>query len=361
MKKDLNEAVSSTQRAVSNKSILAVLEGILITAKDNKIILRGNDMEMGIEYTVAGVIEEEGSVVLTSRYFSEIVRKFPDGNIEISCDDSYKVNIRCSNSNIDLIGLNPQGFPEIPSVNENNAITLKQEILRNMIRQVVFSVSIDEKMPVLTGCLLESADNCIYMVSIDGYRMSFRKEYILGIKEGVTVVIPGKALNEVARLLKEDDKEVSIHYGKNQILFDFGNCKLITKLLQGDYLNYKSIYPDSYETEIEVETKALLDAADRANLIITEDKRTPVKFEIDDKYAKVYSVTDIGRVEETVKISKEGKDISIAFNPKFIMDALKNIEDEKIKISFSGSIGPCVISPINSDEFSYVILPVRTN
>ncbi|MCK5812337.1 MAG: DNA polymerase III subunit beta [Clostridiales bacterium] len=361
LKKDLNEAVSSAQRAVSNKSILTVLEGILITAKDDKIILRGNDMEMGIEYTVTGKIEQEGSVVLTSRYFSEIVRKFPEDEIEINCDENFKVHITCQNSTIDLIGLNPQGFPEIPSIDEENTITLKQEILRNMIKQVVFSVSIDEKMPVLTGSLLETAENCIYMVAIDGYRMSYRKEYLLGTKEGVSVVIPGKALNEVARLLKNDDEDVSIHYGKNQILFNFGNCKLITKLLQGDYLNYKSIYPENYDTEIEVNTKQILASVDRANLVITEDKRTPVKFEIDDLSMIITSATDIGKVEETISIKKEGNDLSIAFNPKFIMDALKNIEDEVIKISFSGSIGPCVISALNSDEFSYVILPVRTN
>lgn len=199
------------------------------------------------------------------------------------------------------------------------------------------------------------------MVAIDGYRMSYRKEYVLGIKEGVSVVIPGKALNEVARLLKNDEEDVSIHYGKNQILFDFGNCKLITKLLQGDYLNYKSIYPENYDTEVEVDTKKILDSVDRANLVITEDKRTPVKFEIDDLSMIITSSTDIGKVEETISIKKEGNDLSIAFNPKFIMDALKNIEDEIVKISFSGSIGPCVISALNSDEFSYVILPVRTN
>jgi len=360
LKKDLNEAVSSTQRAVSNKSILTVLEGILITAKDNKIILRGNDMEMGIEYTVPGKIEEEGSVVLTSRYFYEIVRKFPEGVIAISCDDTFKVNINSNDLNIDLIGLNPQGFPDIPKVDEENAITIKQEILKNMIKQVIFSVSFDEKMPVLTGSLIETMENSIHMIAIDGYRMSYRKEYVLGIKEGVSVVIPGKALNEVARLLKENEQDVSIHYGQNQIMFIFKNCKLITKLLQGDYINYKTIYPDSYETEVEINTQLLLDAVDRANLIIIEDKKTPIKFEITEENIKISSVTDIGKVEEKIKIKKEGNDLNISFNPKFIIDALKNIDDEKIKISFSGSIGPCVISSLTSDEFSYVILPVRT-
>lgn len=360
-KKDLNEAVLSTQKAVSNKSILSVLDGLLLTVKNNKIILRGNDMEMGIEYTIPGKIEEEGSVILNSKYFSEIVRKFPDSKIEIYCDSEYKVNIKCENSIIDLIGLNPEGFPEIPVVIKENEITLKQEILKDMIRKIVFSVSLDEKMPVLTGCLLETIENCIYMVSIDGYRMSYRKEYILGVKEGISVIIPGKALNEISKLLKDNDSDVNIYYGENQILFNFGNCKLITKLLEGEYINYKSIYPDDYSTEIEIDRINLLNSVERAKLIIIEDVKTPVKFDINENEIEISSITDIGKVDEKVKIKKEGNDLTIFFNPKYLIDVLKNIDDEKIKISFSGEIGPCVLSPINNDEFSYVILPVRTN
>jgi len=360
-KKDLNAAVFSTQKAVSNKSILSVMDGLLLTVENNKIILRGNDMEMGIEYTIPGIIEEEGSVIVNSKYFSDIIRKFPDEEITISCNSEYKVNILCDNSVIDLNGMSPDGFPEIPTVNNENEISLKQDILKDMIKKIIFSVSLDEKMPVLTGCLLETGENFIYLVSIDGYRMSYRKEYILGVKKGISVIIPGKALSEISKLLKDDDSDVTIYYEKNQILFNFGNCKLITKLLQGDYINYKSIYPDTFITEVIVETKKLLSSVERANLIIIEDVKTPVKFIIEENIINIFSITDIGKVEEKVNIEKEGEDLTISFNPKYLIDVLKNIEDEKFKISFSGEIGACVLSPINNDEFSYVILPVRTN
>jgi DNA polymerase-3 subunit beta len=216
-------------------------------------------------------------------------------------------------------------------------------------------------MPVLTGALLESGENFLLMVTIDGYRMSLRKESVLGMKEGLRIVIPGKALAELSRLIKNEEESVHMFYEKNQILFDFGSLIFVSKLIQGDYIAYKSIYPDQYDTTVEVNTDDLQDSIERAGLVIDEERKNPVSFEIKDEQMTVLSKTEIGNVTEVVSVEKEGQDIYLSFNSKFLLDVLKNIEEETVKLSFSGELGPCVIEPVQGSDFSYVILPVRTS
>lgn len=359
-KTELLEAVSAVQRAVSNKNIFTVLEGILITAIGDKVILRGNDMEKGIEYTIDGNIENEGSVIVNSRIFGDIARKMPNGNISVNIDDLYNVKIDSGNIHMDIKGMDPEGFPEIPEVNKENSIEIDQEFLKEMIRQVIFSVGSDDSKPIFKGALIESQENSLNMVSLDGYRMSVRRESLLGVKEGMNVVVPGKALAEVMRLLKSDDEKVNIYYENSQILFKMGNCKLVSNLLQGEYLNYRSIYQSQkFDTEVIVEKEAILESVDRAMLVITEDRKSPVLINIEDDYLTINSKTELGAVNEKISIEKTGHDISISFNPKFLVDVFKTVNDEKLKISFAGE-NLCIIEPVNGEEFLYVVLPVRT-
>jgi len=359
-KTELLEAVSAVQRAVSNKNIFTVLEGILITANDNKIILRGNDMEKGIEYTIDGSVENKGSVIVNSRIFGDIARKMPNGNISINVDESYNVKIDSGNIHMDIKGMDPEGFPEIPEVNKENSIEIDQEFLKEMIRQVIFSVGSDDSKPIFKGALIESQENSLNMVSLDGYRMSIRRESLLGTKEGMNVVVPGKALAEVMRLLKNDDEKVNIYYENSQILFEMGNCKLVSNLLQGEYLNYRSIYQSQkFDTEIIVDKENILESVDRAMLVITEDRKSPVLMTIEDESLIINSKTELGAVKEKLNIEKTGHDISISFNPKFLIDVFKTVNDEKLKISFAGE-NICIIEPVIGEEFLYVVLPVRT-
>lgn len=360
-KTDLLEAVSAVQRAVSNKNIFTVLEGILINAANEDIILRGNDMEKGIEYKISGNVKKEGSVIVNSRIFGDIARKMPAGNIKITTDDQYNVKIDSGNIHMDIKGMDPEGFPPIPEVNKEKSIEIDQEFLREMIRQVIFSVGNDDSKPIFKGALVESMENSLNMVSLDGYRMSIRRESLLGTKEGMNVVVPGKALSEVMRLLKNDDDKVSIYYENSQILFNMGNCKLVSNLLQGEYLNYRSIYQSQkYDTEIIIDRENIMESIDRAMLVITEDRKSPVTMNINDNEIVINSKTELGAVTEKIKLEKTGQDLDIAFNPKFLLDVFKNINDERIKISFAGQDGPCVIEPVNGEEFLYVVLPVRT-
>lgn len=357
----LCETVLSVQKAVSSKSIIPVLEGILIVAEKDRITFTGNDMETAVECVLTGMVEEEGSVVINARIFSEIVKKLPDNSIDIISYPDYKVEINCKHAHFEIRGLNPEGFPAVPKVDRSKSIEISSFILKEIIRQTVFSISEDGKMPVLTGALMESGEKTLRMVTIDGYRMSLRCEPVLGIKEGLRLIIPGKSLQELNRLIKNDEETVHIYYEKNQVLFDFGNMKFVSKLIQGEYIAYRSIYPEQYETVIRVRTRDLLESIERASLVINEDRKNPVQFAIRDEQMTVLSKTEIGSMTETVFIDKEGKDMHLAFNSRFFLDVLKNLEEEKIKVSFAGELGPCVLEPMEGDAFSYVILPVRTS
>lgn len=360
-KTDLLEAVSAVQRAVSNKNIFTVLEGILIAAADNKVILRGNDMEKGIEYTISGDVSEGGSVIVNSRIFGDIARKMPSGNISIQVDENYNVQVDSGSIHLDIKGMDPEGFPPIPEVNKENSIEIDQEFFKEMIRQVIFSVGSDDSKPIFKGALIESQENSLNMVSLDGYRMSIRRESLLGTKEGMNLVVPGKALSEVMRLLKNEDEVVHIYYENSQILFDMGNCKLVSNLLQGEYLNYRSIYQSqNFDTEIIVDKENILESVDRSMLVITEDRKSPIKMNITDNEITILSKTELGAVTEKITVEKTGHDLDISFNPKFLMDVFKTVNDEKLKISFSGQ-NICIIEPVNGEEFLYVVLPVRAS
>ncbi len=359
-KSDMLEAVSAVQRAVSNKNIFTVLEGIIITASDNKVILRGNDMEKGIEYTIDGNVSENGSVIVNSRIFGDIARKMPSGIISINVDENYNVQVDCGSIHMDIKGMDPDGFPEIPEVNKENSIEIDQEFFKEMIRQVIFSVGNDDSKPIFKGALIESQENSLNMVSLDGYRMSIRRESLLGTKEGMNVVVPGKALSEVMRLLKNDNEKLNIYYENSQILFDMGNCKLVSNLLQGEYLNYKSIYQSQkFDTEIIVNKESIFESVDRSMLVITEDRKSPILMNINDEGLTINSKTELGAITEKISIEKSGHDINISFNPKFLIDVFKTVNDEKIKISFAGE-NICIIEPVNGEDFLYVVLPVRT-
>ena len=359
-KTELLEAVSAVQRAVSNKNIFTVLEGILITAADNKIILRGNDMEKGIEYTINGIVGETGSVIVNSRIFGDIARKMPSGNINIEIDEKYNVKVDCGKIHMDIKGMDPEGFPPIPEVDKEKSIEIDQGFFKEMIRQVIFSVGNDDSKPIFKGALIESQENSLNMISLDGYRMSIRRESLLGTKEGMNVVVPGKALAEVMRLLKNDEEILNIYYENSQILFDMGNCKLVSNLLQGEYLNYKSIYQSQkFDTEIIVDKETIFESVDRSMLVITEDRKSPILMNIIDDEMVINSKTELGAVTERIAIEKTGHDLNISFNPKFLVDVFKTVNDEKIKISFAGE-NICIIEPVNGEDFLYVVLPVRT-
>lgn len=356
-KQELIEAVTTVQKAVMPKATLPVLEGIYIEAKDG-VKFVGNCFDLGIEYKINADDIEEGSIVINSRMFGEIVRKLPDEEILVQSKDNFIVIIESGNSYFEIKGFSSEGYPLLPTIEEEKKITISQNSLRDMIRKTIYAISTDENRRILTGSLLEAYEGDFAMVSLDGFRLAIAKTLI---KEDVhfKAVIPGKNLNEIHKILEQTDKEVKITLSKNQALFEIEKCRIISKLLDGEYMNYKGFIPEQFETVIVTNVNEITRSIERASLITNEDKRFPVKFIVNDENMMITSNAEVGISKEEIDIKMDGNNMVIGFNPRYLLDSLKVIEDENIVISFSSSIGPSVIKPESGDKYTFMILPVR--
>jgi DNA polymerase-3 subunit beta len=358
-KENLLEGINIVQKAVSTKTTLPILEGILLDAGDH-LKLTGNDLEIGIECLVDADIKRQGSIVLNSRMFGEIVRRLPDSEVLLEVKENNVVLIECEKSLFEIKGLAAAGFPALPIIEMEDGLKISQKLIKDMIKQTIFAVSVDENRPVLTGSLIEYKDESLTIVSIDGFRLALRKSGIDGGPVERSVVVPGKTLNEISKIMQSVDDDITIYTTKNQVLFDLGNCKVVSRLLEGEYLNYRGIIPQDFETKIRINTKDLLASFERASLIITaEERRYPVKLNISDDIMVITSNTDVGAVREEIRLEMDGNKVDIAFNPRYFIDALRVIDEEIVDIFFTSSIGPCTIRPVEGDGFAYLILPIR--
>lgn len=357
-KETLIEGINIVQKAVSSKTTLPILEGILIEASD-QFKLTGNDLEIGIECFVEADIREQGTIVLNSRMFGDIVRRMPESEVLIEVKDNNLVIIECENSHFEIKGLPAAGYPALPTIQMDNAFTINQKVVRDMIKHTIFAVGLDENRPILTGSLIECKNDELTFVSIDGFRLALRRYPTDNEYTKFNVVVPGKTLNEIVKILQPVEEQMTIYNSNNQILFDIGNCKVVSRLLDGEYLNYKSIIPQDHETKIRVTTKEMLSSIERASLITAEEKKYPVKFKIHDDKVTISSSTEIGNVREELRVDMSGNKLEIGFNPRYFIDALKVIEDEEVDIYFTSSIGPCTLRPVEGNSFAYMILPVR--
>ncbi len=357
-KEQLLEGINIVQKAVSTKTTLPILEGILLEAHD-EFKMTGNNLELGIECFINADIMERGSIVLNSKMFGDIARRLPDSEVLIEVKENNTVIIECDNSHFELRGMPSDSFPALPSIERQNILKVSQKAVRDMIRQTLFAVSTDENRPILTGSLIQCIENEITFVSIDGFRMAVRKSINNEGFSEFSVVVPGKTLNEIVKILQPVDEEISIYSSHNQILFEIGNCRVVSRLLEGEYLNYKSIIPKEYETSVRLKTEDLLSSLERASLITADEKKYPVKFNISDDKIIITSNTEIGAVREEVRVEVNGSNMDVGFNPRYFIEALKVIDDEEIDIYFNSSIGPCTIRPLEGDNFAYMILPVR--
>jgi len=356
-KNDLNEAISTVQKAVMAKATLPILEGIYIEAKE-KVRLIGNSFDLGIEYSINGDIMEEGSIVLNSRIFGDIIRKLPDSEVFFEVKDNFNTIIECGNSYFEIKGMASGGFPMLPEIEEEKKVNIPQVLLKDMIKKTLYAISTDENRKILTGSLIEVKDGEFTMVSLDGFRLAIARVLI---KENVefNAVIPGKNLNEIHKILEQIEDEIKITLSENQALFEMNGCRILSKLLNGEYMNYRNFIPEQFETVITVDTKELISSIERASLITNDDKRYPVKFAITDDKLMITSSAEIGISKEELDVEIDGGDMTISFNPRYLLDSLKVIDEEKIKLSFSSSIGPSVIKPVEGERFIFMVLPVR--
>ena len=357
------KAINSVVKAVASKTTMPILEGILIQTNENEIKLTTYDLEIGIEYIMEAEIKEQGSTVVNATMFSEIIRKLPDTEITIYINEQNLLVIECEGSLYKLATMNPDEFPELPKINIENSLELEQNTLKNMIRKTIFGVSIEENRPIFTGCLFEAINNKLNVVSVDGFRLAWRSKFLNERTSDFKAVIPGKTLNEVNKIISDSYDSIKIGISKNQALFEMENCKIVTRILDGEFLNYMNIVPKTWETRIKVNKNNIQDCFERISLIsassIEKEKKYPVKITIDIGKVTISCTNQTGDAKEEIYVATEGKNLEAGFNPKYFLDALKSIEDEEVYIDFGTNISPCVIRPVESEDYTYMILPIR--
>ena len=362
-KDTLLKALNSVIKGVASKTTNPILEGILIQTNDNQIKLTTYDMELGIEYVIDSEIKEQGSTVVNAIMFSEIIRKLPDSEIYITLNENNLLEIECEGALYKLTTMNPDEFPELPKIEVENSIDLEQNMLKNMIRKTIFAVSTEENRQIFTGCLFEVENNKLNVVAVDGFRLALRSIYLPVKVSNFKAVIPGKTLNEITKILSDSFDNVKIGIAKNQALFEMENCKIVSRTLDGEFLNYKSVIPNTWETRIRVNKNSLQDSFERISLIsassIEKEKKYPVKVSVDIGKIIISCTNQTGEAKEEIFISTEGKNIEAGFNPKYFLDTLKAIDDEEVFVEFGTSISPCLVKPIENSEYIYMILPIR--
>lgn len=355
----LLSAISTASRAVAPKSSIPALEGILVEA-GTQLRLTGYNLETGIQTTVPAEIREKGSLVLSARLFGDIVRKMPDDTVVFTATN-YMVNIRCGLSEFNILGTDPEEFPELPSVDQQNALTIRQSVLRSMIAQTLFAVSDNESRPVHTGSLFEVDETGLTVVSVDGYRLALRKEQVDSCQGALpfSFVVPGAALSEVEKICAAEDG-VTVTQGARHILFQTGETVLVCRRLEGEFLAYRNAIPRNNAIQITGETKALLSSIERVSLIISDKLKSPLRCVFGDGILSITTKTGIGDAADQCPIQGNGGDLEIGFNNRYLMDALKAAPAEKLRMEFSSGVAPCVILPAEGEEnFTYMVLPVR--
>ena len=362
-KDNIIKALNSVVKGVASKTTMPILEGILIQTNEDEIKLTTYDLEIGIEYTMKCDIVENGSTVVNATMFTEIIRKLPNSEINISVNENNLLIIECEGSLYKLATMNPDEFPELPKIEIENSIIVEQGTLKNMIKKTIFAVSTDENRPIFSGCLFEIKNNKLNIVAIDGFRLALRNINLPVPVNDFKAVIPAKTLNEVIKILSDSFETVKIGVAKNQALFEMENCKLVTRILDGEFLNYNSVIPTSWQTRVRVNKKNLQNSFERISLIssssIEKEKKYPVKVAVDIGKMTISCTNQTGEAKEDVYISTEGKYLEAGFNPKYFLDCLKAIDDEEIFVEFGSNISPCLVKSVENNDYVYMILPIR--
>ena len=359
----LSKTLNIVSKAVPTRTTSKIMEGILIIAKDNKLVLSATDTNILIEETIEAEILEEGEVVIPSKLFTNIIRMLPNENVSIMFNEETKeINVDCKNSTSKIIGFSSDEYPKIKTENINNNIKLEKELFKSMIQKTAFSASVEDSKGVLTGILLEISENEIKMVAIDGFRMAINKNEVIS-NERTEVIVPARLLLDVSKIIntESDNEFIEIKTNENKIVLIFDNTKVIINLLNGDFIKYSNIIPKNNDINIRVIKNDLAESIERAAILTNEQNHNLIKFRINDKEMELTSLSEIGKINEKVEIIKDGPDIEIGFNSRYLIDLLKVIEDEEIMIYMTNSVSPCLIKPLTGDKYIYLILPVRIN
>ena len=358
-KSNLVKGVSIVSKAVPSKTTMPILECILIDATTDIIKFTANDMELGIETIVEGEIVKKGVIAIDAKIFSEIVRKLPDNEVVIETDENLQTTITCERAKFNISSKSGEDFSYLPFIEKNETIKLSQFTLKEIIRQTIFSIADNDSNKLMTGELFQIQDNMLKVVSLDGHRISIRKTELKNSYPSRKVVVPGKTLMEVSKILSgEAESEVNISFTNNHIVFEFDNTVVVSRLIEGEYFRIDQMLSSDYDTKVKINKKEFLSCIDRATLLVKEGDKKPIIINILDDVMELKIKSQIGSMNEEILINKEGKDLLIGFNPKFLIDALRVIEDEEVTIYLMNAKAPCFIKDEN-ESYIYLILPVN--
>ncbi|MDD4815750.1 MAG: DNA polymerase III subunit beta [Clostridia bacterium] len=358
---DLCDAVITVSRAISTKTTNPILEGIKIVAEDGIVTLSATDLELSIEKKIKAEVKIEGETVVPGRFFGELIKKLTNERIELKLNDNNSLKIKYTDSETIIQCFPVYEFPCFKKLESNDFFGIEQKNFKNLINKTAFSVAIDDTRPILKGCLFEIENGKIKTVALDGFRLALNSQKIKESNLSASVVVPARSLNEIAKLLDDSDKIINIYFQRNFLMVDLEDCIITTRLLEGEFINYKQIISSEFETKITINKKQLEDALERASLLSKIGQNNLVQFDIRDQNLCITSRSEIGNIKENLSIVFKGKEFVIAFNARYFMEALKVNQEEFINIKFNSAQNPCVITPFDGDQdrYLYLILPVR--
>ena len=355
----LSDAVANLQRAVTPRSSLQILEGILLSAEKNKLTLMAYNMEISMRKELPIICEEEGDIVISAKILFEIIRKVKGENIEILVDQRSVCHISSGVSSFDIMGMKSEDFPEMPNVAEYKTLTLSSEQLKSIVRQTVFAASqIEGTRPVLTGINFEVNGKELKAVAIDGNRLAIRKEMINN-DTNIEFIVSARAISEAVKIIGEKEEDIIIRVGTRNISFDIDGYVMTSRLLEGKYIEYSRSIPESFTQEIRVKVNEIIEIIERISLVIVSDQtKSPIRCSFEQDKVTFTCSSDIGRAKDFLNIDLKGNDFTIGFNSRYLIDALKATESEEVYIRFNGSTAAAVITPVSGDEYIYLVLPM---
>ncbi len=358
LRTDLVAAVSNVSRAVSAKASIPALEGVLIKAYGEKINISGYNLEIGITTDIEASIRQEGEIVLSARLFLDIVRRLPEEIVQIETDDRMVTYITCGKVDYQIVGMSSVEYPDLPSFQQTDGITLNAKVLRDMIRQTVYAVSDNYSKPIYTGSLFEIRDSVLRIIAIDGFRMAIRSEAVES-DSNTSFVVPGKTQMEVLKLLTDDNENTDIIVGQRHITFKINHYRVISRLIEGTFLDYQSTIPAGSKTELVIGTRMMIESVERMSLLNSDRIQSPVRCKFTENEIRLSCASAVGRANDIITVPIAGDSVEIGFNNRYMLEALKNTDTDEVRITLNGPVSPIVIRPVKGDSFLSIVVPVR--
>ena len=356
---DLSDAAQKVSKAIASKTVNPALECIKLTAKGDYLTLAATDMEFFIQKMVKAEVFMEGEVLVKGKYFTEFIQKLDKEQVELAVLDQGKLTVKYTDAESSMPAMDAKEFPVVKTETGKNNITLKRGELKELIAKVAFSCSTDDTRPILKGALLEVKENVVTAVALDGFRLALCKKHLDDSTGDMKAIVPARILMEISRFLDDGEDSVTLTFQENGMVVEIEDTVIYGRLLEGTFIDYKQVIPEAFITNLVVDKNQMENGISRASICARGDKNNLIKFNIQEKFISITADTEIGKVNENIPVNLVGKDLNIAFNGRYVAEALKAIDDEYIKIYFNNEVSPCVIKPCSSEEYLYLILPVR--